>query len=176
MVLNLFFNPNFEVNFTIKLLSNLLFVVRIAGLPNDGRVEVFYNNVWGTVCDNSWDLNDAGVVCRELGFTEAKKAYLGKFVSDGTGKIWLDGVACTGNESSIYQCSHKALGSHRCHHGKDAGVRCSIDQGATIKTKMLNFIAAGHDMHSTRSCYANLQLSRTIKTIVSFHSMNCCYA
>ena len=90
-----------------------------------GRVEVFYNGIWGTVCDDSWDLNDAKVVCRQLGFGGAIKAYISAAFGPGDGKIWMDDVRCTGRERSLAECSHNVWGIEDCDHSEDAGVLCS---------------------------------------------------
>ena len=53
--------------------------LRLVGgnVPNEGRVEICMNNVWGTVCDDSWNSTDAIVVCRQLGYsTQCKNAVL----------------------------------------------------------------------------------------------------
>ena len=46
--------------------------IRLSGGTNglEGRVEVCFNNRWGTVCDDAWGTNDARVVCRQLGFND----------------------------------------------------------------------------------------------------------
>lgn len=45
--------------------------IRLQGGADErsGRLEVCNDNVWGTVCDDLWDNTDAGVACRQLGFT-----------------------------------------------------------------------------------------------------------
>ncbi|KAK1878258.1 Deleted in malignant brain tumors 1 protein [Dissostichus eleginoides] len=103
--------------------------IRLAGSGSNhcfGRVEIFHNSTWGTVCDDGWDLDDAQVVCRQLGCVSALSAPHSAHYGEGSGPIWLDDVGCSGSESSVTECTHRGFGTHNCQHGEDAGVFCSV--------------------------------------------------
>ena len=95
-------------------------------------MEVFYSGQWGTICDDGWDLKNADVICRQLGYKSAIKALQGSDVPNGNGKIWLDNVYCKGHESSISNCPHNGWGVHNCGHQEYAGVICSKGKFCSI--------------------------------------------
>ena len=99
--------------------------VRLAnGDASAGRVEVCVNGIWGTVCDDSWDINDAYVVCSQLVFSDASSAPQGAVYGEGVGPIWMDEVGCQGGEASLFNCAHGGWGIHKCDHTEDASVVC----------------------------------------------------
>lgn len=99
-----------------------------SSIPSEGRVEVYYNGTWGTICDNSWDINDGNVICRQLGYPGARSVYLYAYFGRGTGKIWLTSVYCSGRETNLTSCSKSPWGGYSwqryCDHSRDAGVAC----------------------------------------------------
>ena len=102
--------------------------VRLVGSSsyNEGRVEVYYDGEWGTVCDDGWDDTDAGVVCRQLGFGSLGTAIGSAGFGQGSGPIWLDSVTCSGSETILPNCGHLGINITGCAHTNDAGVTCNI--------------------------------------------------
>ncbi|CAI9178413.1 unnamed protein product [Rangifer tarandus platyrhynchus] len=90
-----------------------------------GRVELWQAGSWGTVCDDSWDLADAEVVCWQLGCGRAVGALAGAAFRPGLGPVWLDEVGCQGNKASLWGCPAEPWGRGDCGHKEDAGVRCA---------------------------------------------------
>ncbi|XP_072048940.1 uncharacterized protein [Amphiura filiformis] len=124
----------------------------VGGLnTNEGRVEVFYNNAWGTVCADSWDDDDAMVVCRQLGFpsgdargvisTLSHFLYTSAEFGQGTGPVWLDDVSCSGSENRLDECRHNGWGNQNCPgHYQDAGVICNDGTGKAVTPLYKNYV------------------------------------
>ena len=78
------------------------------------------------MCDDGWDLNDAQVICSELGLGKAVDARHTAYYGQGSGPIWLYNLHCVGNEKTIGDCTHLGWGNHNCDHGHDADVMCTV--------------------------------------------------
>ncbi|XP_006812832.2 scavenger receptor cysteine-rich domain superfamily protein-like, partial [Saccoglossus kowalevskii] len=104
------------------------------GDSSHGRVEVYTQGRWGTICSEQWDIQDAIVLCRELGFSTGASSARDPDVTDlATGDIWMWDTECDGSEDSIFYClSGKPIGSppSTCTHSTDASVICICFEGA----------------------------------------------
>ncbi|XP_064369558.1 scavenger receptor cysteine-rich domain-containing protein SCART1-like, partial [Dromaius novaehollandiae] len=94
------------------------------GGPCAGRVEVKLRGQWGTVADNEWDMEDAEVVCQQLGCGSAKSAHAWTRFGKGSGPIHLAVVDCRGDESALWECTIKGWELYNGSHGWDVGVVC----------------------------------------------------
>ena len=118
----------------------------------EGRVEVCFNETWGTVSDDGWLVSEVGVVCRQLGYSRFSEFTLCKmycflicmlyvdtcnlpFLSDvqsfsnaafgqGTGPIYLANVTCGATEIRLIDCPYSSDVSG-ITHADDAGASCS---------------------------------------------------
>lgn len=119
--------------------------VRLVDGPNEnsGRLEVFLNGQWGTVCDDyqeptrylKWGEKIARVVCKSLGFSYGKayiRSTMGGRANDGA-PTWMDHVKCVGDETSIFDCPRPRGEEPNCNrdgvHDDDLGVECECDAG-----------------------------------------------
>ncbi|XP_033103957.1 scavenger receptor class A member 5-like, partial [Anneissia japonica] len=104
------------------------FTVRLAdGIADfQGRLEIYYEGEWGTVCNDGWDYNNARVVCNQLGYGYPLQSLISSgYQGDTYQRIFLDNVDCSGSESSLPWCSHSTIGVHNCGHSQDVALECS---------------------------------------------------
>ena len=105
-----------------------LFFANLVRLVDDsshyeGRLEVYYNGRWGTVCNDGWNDNYAGLVCAQLGFGPSGR--LADFGA-GTGSVLLEKVMCSINDTVLASCGHYGVGlTAQCNHNDDVGVKCN---------------------------------------------------
>ena len=110
------------------------------GDPCEGRLEIYYDGEWGTICDDFWSVEDANVACRQLGFAGGTVLDWGFFrnpifpMGDDDQKIWLDDLICDGGESNLLECdsNHSEVGRHNCRHNEDVLLRCLKNNGPYI--------------------------------------------
>ncbi|XP_041453581.1 deleted in malignant brain tumors 1 protein-like [Lytechinus variegatus] len=151
--------------------------------PNEGRVEVYLEASWGTVCDHHWDISDANVVCKFLGYPGADRAPGGAVYGRGSGPINLNRMFCNGREGSLLQCTHWPVDDD-CTHDNDAGVVCLSNDGfhpsvidicgitigcvCLIGIVVRIFIVCWRRRHPTnsnvRSSFSTLQFLRSLRT------------
>ena len=93
---------------------------------NEGNVEVYVNGVWGAVCDDGWDISDALVACRQLGYPSVLRVHEAAAFGNASLPFLLDDLLCDGTELVLTDCnSNTPVGQHNCQPHEIAGVRCN---------------------------------------------------
>lgn len=139
--------------------------VRLAGGRDylEGRLEVYHDGIWGTVCDDGWDLAEKIVVCRELFLGTGKLGVSLSHIKKGTGKLWLDDIFCVGNEVSLLKCRHRPWGQSNCRHEEDVVLRCTGPGVRTCKSACPDgFFANGS---TCSECNASCSLCRNASDV-----------
>ena len=108
-------------------------------------MEIQYSGVWGTVCENDWDIEDANVVCQQLGYASAVSISTGASYGKGSGHIWMDRVDCLGHEQKLQDCKFEGWAVGECDHSQDVGVVCK-NEGKASKLVFIWF-GAFHFVH-----------------------------
>ena len=100
---------------------------------SSGILQIYFNGVWGTVCQEGFTNIAACVVCRQLGFERGRTLLFTNF-DFATGVVWLDNVNCSGTEENLNQCGHAPWGVHNCFpvHMLDVNIQCNGEPSHVI--------------------------------------------
>ena len=114
------------ISYIISLCPNRTGNLRLVDGSNKctGRVEMYHNGQWGTVCDDNWDMKAAAVVCQSLQCGKAKIPKRG-FFGRGSTQMLIGNVTCKGREFSLDECVQTYMSSSTCNSTTVAGVLCS---------------------------------------------------
>ena len=111
--------------------------LRGGGGDRQPRLQVYFGDRWGAVCDDGFGQEEADVACRQLGYPEAE-TYVRDTGWSSSLPIWLDDVVCDGTEDRLVECSRTDWGSHNCSHAEHVRVRCKVltaDESVLVRPK-----------------------------------------
>ncbi|XP_074649735.1 scavenger receptor cysteine-rich type 1 protein M160-like isoform X2 [Tubulanus polymorphus] len=113
---------------------------RIVGpKSNYGRVEISYDGLWGTICDQYWSYFDALVLCKQFNYKDGI-AVRGSAYGGGNGPVWVKSFGCIGSEKTILQCFNtgwnESITSSCKSHNYDASVKCFNEKIRITKVRL----------------------------------------
>ncbi|XP_025100418.1 deleted in malignant brain tumors 1 protein-like isoform X2 [Pomacea canaliculata] len=132
-----FYKQYFGHSYDVGVMCNITdqMTARLAGGTSQaGRLEIFFNGEWSTVCNKQFGQEEAEVACRMMGFKSGGAAAVSpRLYGQVSGHILLNNVVCQGTETSLTQCQHSGLYTNACNHSRDVGVVCNITNNMSAR-------------------------------------------
>ncbi|KAL4230423.1 Scavenger receptor Cys-rich [Mactra antiquata] len=147
--------------------------------PYIGRLEVFHNGEWGTVCSDAFDSDAAEVVCRMLNYEGVARAFSSSNdFGEGTLSPLLSGVDCIGSEKSLFDCVHTPWAPATCQDSNVVAVSCH----SVLELRLVNGTARNNglveisrgDGNWSSFCYSTMDIySNDVKGMLNIAPVVC---
>ena len=93
-------------------------------MNSQGRIEIYYNDTWWTLCQHHFSHDAFNIVCRKLGLPDSQEAYNESQFGSGNQSILPMDFSCDGHEASLMDCRHEHFSDHHCGDQNTVGVSC----------------------------------------------------
>ncbi|CAG9819265.1 unnamed protein product [Phaedon cochleariae] len=120
---------------------------------NEGNVLILHDGTWGPICDDEWDVTEARIICKQLGYPEkSAQPTVNSYFGPARRKFWMDNIYCEGSESEISECRFDGWGQNDCTSTEAAGVICSEPEETkkesfkTVETTMKSMVQLPRNM------------------------------
>ncbi|XP_068712588.1 uncharacterized protein [Montipora foliosa] len=130
------------------------------GAPSQGRVEIYINGSWSTVCDSWFGYEEGRVLCNQLGLPRLSQVYYGAYFGEGNGSILTEEYDCQGNETSLLDCFKTGYHPYCGGHYQDVGIACgpfvAAECGGLVKEPLEELSFQKGDKVTENECQWNI--------------------
>nr|CAI5867456.1 unnamed protein product [Callosobruchus analis] len=113
----------------------------------EGNIEILHSGSWGAICDDEWDITEAKIICRQLGYPDEKaQPTVNSYFGIAKRRFWMDNIYCDGAEEEISTCRFDGWGQSDCNSEEAAGVICAEPEEALTKPEILSSIETKYKM------------------------------
>ena len=112
----------------LNIRRKLIYIITLARLregnsPLEGRLEIYYQGVWRSVCTQHWTFKEAHVACRMMGYHSA--LYAETIYGSFDRQVGIQDLRCKGSEKDLVGCRNNGWNLQGCQDKMYAAAICS---------------------------------------------------